>query len=198
MSKGKTNINSEKDLVQQLRRGDEQAFEKLFHEYSFRLYRFALGYLHEESDAEEVVQDVFLKVWNTRTEIKSDSSFKSYVFTIAYNEIRRAFNKRNIEEAYKQGVAAQLILDSGKDSGEINYFDMMEHVDRLIENLPAKRREILILNKKEGLDTHEIAEYLNVAEKTVRNLLSLAMSDLKSAAKDKGLGELLFFSMFYK
>ncbi|MCL3780974.1 RNA polymerase sigma-70 factor [Prolixibacteraceae bacterium JC049] len=189
-------VESEASLVTKMIGGDTVAFEQLFNEYGFRLFRFAKGYLHEDSDAEEIVQNVFLKVWSKRTSLKSVKSFKSFVFTIAFNEIRNTFNKKTQERAFKEEVAEELLCNSKTDLLEMNYFSTMQLIDQLIEELPQKRKEIFILSKKEGLDIQEIADYLKISEKTVRNQLSTALDDLKTSVRKQGLKELLFFMLF--
>lgn len=191
-------IVAEEILVKNLRGGDTIAFERLFNNYGDRLFRFAMGYLSNRSDAEEVVQDVFFKVWSNRKAIKSDQSFKSYVFTIAFNTIRTAFVRMNTEEKYKQQIAKDVYFQPDEDANRIDYFQVMAFVDKMIDQLPQKRKEIFTLSKKEGLDNHEIAQYLNISEKTVRNQLSTALAELKEQVKKQGMAEFLYLILFLR
>jgi len=75
------NINDDSILVDNLKKGDLQAFDQLFKKYGERLYGFALRYLKSEADAEELVQEAYIKIWENRKNLKKDSSFKSYLFT---------------------------------------------------------------------------------------------------------------------
>jgi len=81
-------------LVQKLRDGDPFAFEKIFSHYSKRLYQFSFSYLKSDADAEDVVEEVFFKLWQNRKSLKTETSFQSYLFTITLNFIKRHFNKR--------------------------------------------------------------------------------------------------------
>ena len=82
---------SEARFVYNLSKGNLLAFNTLFNEYSGRLYRFAYGYLKSEDEAEELVQEVFTIIWEKRAELKEELSFKSFIFTIAFNIIRKHF-----------------------------------------------------------------------------------------------------------
>ncbi len=106
--------------------------------------------------------------------------------------------RKNREDKYKQRIALEYLKAESPGLEEADYKLVLKAVDRLIETLPAQRQNIFILNKKEGLTISEIAVYLNIAEKTVKNHLSLAMAQLRHEARQKGLAQLLFFFLFYK
>ena len=92
MSEGK----NDRELIKLLQKGNVEAFDSLFEVYSSKLFGFAVKYFKNEADAEELVQEVFVKVWENRQTLKSELSFKSYLFTIALNQIRKYFNKGNV------------------------------------------------------------------------------------------------------
>ncbi len=89
----KQNLYIEKNLVSGLKKDSHDSFKSLFELYSKPLFQFSISYLKSKEAAEDVVQEVFTKVWNKRKELKTDTSFKSYLFTIALNSIRKQFNK---------------------------------------------------------------------------------------------------------
>jgi RNA polymerase sigma-70 factor (family 1) len=194
----KQNDKQEGQLIADLKKGDTSAFETIFRLYSGRLFRFARSYFHTNEDAEEIIQDVFLKLWKHKESIYSGDSLKSYLFQIAYRTIKETFMRKNREDKYKQRIALEYLKAESPGLEEADYKLVLKAVDRLIETLPAQRQNIFILNKKEGLTISEIAVYLNIAEKTVKNHLSLAMAQLRHEARQKGLAQLLFFFLFYK
>ena len=101
----KNTIEKDKSvLVRQLSNGNLLAFNTLFREYSSRLYRFALGYLKSEDEAEELVQEVFTIIWEKRAELKEELSFKSYLFTIAFNIIKKHFRTKSLLSEYFKSV----------------------------------------------------------------------------------------------
>ena len=92
-------------MVRNLSKGNLLAFNTLYKEYSGRLYRFALGYLKSEAEAEELVQEVFTIIWEKRADLKEELSFKSFLFTIAFNIIRKHFRtKAYLSEYFKTGI----------------------------------------------------------------------------------------------
>ncbi|MEN6456250.1 MAG: RNA polymerase sigma-70 factor [Prolixibacteraceae bacterium] len=194
----KQNDKHEGQLIADLKKGDTSAFETIFRLYSGQLFRFARSYFHTNEDAEEIIQDVFLKLWKHKESIYSSDSLKSYLFQIAYRTIKETFIRKNREDKYKQRIALEYLKAESPELEQADYKLVLKAVDRLIETLPAQRQNIFILNKKEGLTISEIAVYLNITEKTVKNHLSLAMAQLRNEARQKGMAQLLFFFLFYK
>lgn len=190
----KPESNNELELVRKLKDGDPSAFDLLFVRYSSKLFYFVNKYLSSKEESEEIVQDVFLSLWRHKKEIRSEEAFRSYLYKIALNNIRNYFFRKQVREKHKQLIAHEYLTNSGDD--EPDYEIVMRQVDRLIEQLPEKRREIFLLSRKEGLDVVEIARYLGISESTVKNQLSSAMAFLKSEAKKKGLSGLLYLFLF--
>ncbi|TKG95760.1 RNA polymerase sigma-70 factor [Puteibacter caeruleilacunae] len=185
-------------LVQRFREGDPIAFEKLFDQYSQKLYGFVQSYLKNIQESEEITQDVFYKLWINRSYLKSDEAFKSYLFKVALNNIRAYFNRKNTEEKHKQLVAQEFILLADSSADEMEYSAVMKLVDQIIDQMPAKRREIFLLSRKEGLDINEISNHLNLSESTVKNQLTNAIAFLKDEVKKNNLSSYLFFMLFYR
>lgn len=194
-----TNLKANRELewIRKLRGGDSAAFDFLFQQYSGKLFYFVQKYLNVKEESEEIVQDVFLKLWKHKKEIRSEEAFKSYLYKIALNNIRNYFNKKQVQEKHKQLIAQEYLFESHSDAGELDYESVMKRVDRLIELLPAKRQEIFLLSRKEGLDIAEIATYLGISESTVKNQITSAIAFLKTEVKKGGLSDSLFLSLFF-
>ncbi len=94
------NDNTEYQLVKALKKGDLHAFDQLFIKYSKKLYYFAYSHLSSREEAEELVQEVFLKIWENRRGLKEDLSFNAYLFTVSLNAIRKHFRKELREKKY--------------------------------------------------------------------------------------------------
>lgn len=101
--------NMESFWVSSLKKGDATAFDELFRLYGKRLYHFSLGYLKSKTDAEEVVQDVFLKIWHNRASLEPDLSFNAYLFKIAYRQIAERFRKNFQEKKYLHDIASETL-----------------------------------------------------------------------------------------
>src|ERR1035437_9257721 len=107
-------------LVHNLAKGNLLAFNTLYKEYSGRLYRFALGYLKSKDEAEELVQEVFTIIWEKRKDLKKELSFKSYLFTIAFNIIRKHFRTKCYLSAYfKTGISNDLDMQTRSEERRV-------------------------------------------------------------------------------
>ncbi len=170
-------LGDESLLVQELSKGNILAFNALFREYSGRLYRFALGYLKSQEEAEELVQEVFTIIWEKRSGLKEDLSFKSYLFTISFNIIRKHFRtKSHMTEYLKSGINNESDIQT---SQKINYDSLYQFIANLVDQLPERRKLIFIKSRFEGLSVIEIAEELNISHKTVENQLTDALKYIR-------------------
>ena len=181
-------------LITQLRNGNKDAFKILFEKYGTRLYQFSLKYLREKEDAEDLLNEVFLKIWENRQSLKTNTSFQSYLFTIAYNSIRQRFLKKSREEKYIQIFAEENLVNSSNEEGQIDYIQIVQKINKVIDLLPARRKEIFNLSYKEELKNLEIADKLGLSEQFVKNQLSVARKYIISRIKeDNHIASLLLF-----
>ncbi len=185
--------NEDHNLVHLLQKGDVVAFDSLFEFYSPKLFGFALKYLKNESDSEELVQDVFVQVWEHRESLKSALSFKSYLFTIALNQIRKFFNKKAISLRYIESLKSDPETDDAQNE---NYEAVLQQVNLIIEKLPQRRREIFFKSKIEGKSAKEIAAELNISAGTVDNQVSEALRFIRTQLGKENLSLLLFAVLF--
>jgi len=186
------NIHNDRFLIERIRENDMKSFDTLFAKYSKKIYGFALRYLKSEVDAEGVVQDVFLYIWSSRTKLKSDTNIRSYLFTITVNLIKKVFRR----EAYQLRFIEEssfLKEDSSVDE-QLEYASLLEEVDKLIDKLPERRRNIFIKSRKHGMSSKEIARELGITAGTVDNQISEALKFLRARIDT----EMLFlFPLFF-
>lgn len=181
-------------LVKNLSRGNLLAFNTLYKEYSGRLYRFALGYLKSEEEAEELVQEVFTKIWEKRADLKEELSFKSFLFTIAFNNIRKHFRtKAHLEDYFKSEQVIDLDLHT---SQQVNYDFLYQYLIKLVDQIPKRRKEIFIKSRIEGLTIKEIAEEFKISHKTVENQLTEALKFIRVNLNREYIPAILFFMLF--
>lgn len=191
-------IHIEKRLVATLSKGDAEAFDRIFKIYGRRLYYFALGYLKSKAEAEEVVQEVFYRIWKNREALNPDLSFKAYIFRIAYNHIQELFLRLSQERKYLNEIVNSSVSFTTDMDERINYQSLLELVNRLIDQLPGRQREILIMRKKDGIPLKDIAFKLGISPKTVENHITEAMKKIKEGLAGEPLAGLLFFYLFMK
>ena len=189
-------ISNDHNLVQLLQKGNVAAFDSLFEGYSQKLFWFAFKYFKTESDAEELVQEVFVKIWETRQTLKSELSFKSYLFTIALNQIRKHFNKKAISLRYLETLHNEPEYTYNQGANDDNYESALLQINLIIGQMPPRRREIFIKSKFEGISSKEIATELNISAGTVDNQVSDALRFVRSHLKTESFSLLLFAVLY--
>lgn len=181
-------------LIRNLSKGNILAFNTLFREYSVRLYRFSYGYLKSEAESEELVQEVFIKIWEKRKEIREETSFRSYLFTIAFNIIKKHFRRKyQCSEYFKSEIYNDLDLQT---SDQITYDSLQQFIVKLVDQLPERRKEIFIKSRFEGKNVREIAEELKISHKTVENQLTDALKFIRTHLNKEGVAVFLFLCLF--
>jgi len=184
------------ELVLKLQKGDVEAFDLVYGKYARRLYGFTLKYLKSTEETEELVQSVFLKVWENQKNLKKESSFKSYLFTIAYNEICNIFRRRSLLQKF---IGEQLIENAHSSSETeelIDYNSILEQVDKIINKLPERQRTIFVKSRREGKSNKDIANELGLSSGTVDNYISESLKFIRSNLQDKNFSALLLFTLF--
>ena len=173
-----------KKLIEKLISGEENAYMILLEKYHRQLNAYAVTLTHEQSLAQDIVQNVFLKTWKSRKKLNPEFSIRNFLYKCVYNEFLNSYqknktvvllNKKYIE--YSHEVAVE--MDDNMMA------KMIEIVNKEIKKLPPKCQKVFILSKKEGLTNSEIAEYLNVSIKTVEAQITKAFRILKNELGDK-------------
>ncbi len=186
----------EKDYIIELKKGSFSAFDHIFSFYKERLYAFAIGYLKVSEDAQELVQEVFVKVWENRDTLDETRSFNSYLFTISKNTILNYFRKRATEQSYIDYIKQHTHLTYNKAEDELEYEALLKKANTVIEQLPSRQKEIYRLSREKGLSNEEIARKLRISKKTVENQVTLAMKFLREQLGREKLYVLLFIALF--
>lgn len=191
LQQAKPNIG--KNILHQLKEGNPKAFNSIFRHYNQRLYFFALGYLKSEKEAEEIVQETFLKLWERREHLDLTLSFHAYLFKIAFNFIQKRLQRQIKDDELKHELADELVNFDQHTSNLVNYHHLLQYINRLIGQLPPRQAQILKLRKLDGYSTSEISEMLRLASKTVEAHLTAALKFLKEKLRAEKLDDLLLF-----
>jgi len=188
--------NTDRQLVESLKKGDLFAFDQLFSKYSKKLYYFANGYLDSKEDAEGLVQEVFLIVWEKRKELKEHLSFNAFLYTVTFNAIRKYFRKKSREKKYLDKYLEDFDENHNETVTDIEYNNLCELANKSIEKLPEKRKMIFRLSRHEGLTSEEIANRLHISKKTVENQIHQALKFLREQLGKETLLTILFYYLF--
>ncbi|CAD0001271.1 RNA polymerase sigma factor [Flavobacterium chungangense] len=184
--------NDNNILIESLRNGDESAYTYLIETYHHKLCVYTNSLVKNIYSAEDIVQNVFIKVWEQRARLKSDHAIKSFLYKLAYNEFIDLYRKNqslfSLEKTYHDALNSVVLEDDSESFQRI-----IKVVNKEIETLPPKCKEVFILSKKEGLTNIEIAEHLDVSIKTVEAQITKAFSILRSSLEEKIKSVLFMF-----
>jgi RNA polymerase sigma-70 factor, ECF subfamily len=162
-------------LVNRLLDGDEGAFAYLYLKFEARLYTFAFKLTQDKNDAEEVVQEVFLKVWEKRHTLDPQQSFSGFLFTVAKNIVYNKAKQRAYHFAFQKYLASSeqgVCLDTEHTLG---FNELGTLLDNIYEALPPVRRKVFLMSRVQGLSNHEIAEELHTSTSNIENHLNKAL-----------------------
>ncbi len=171
-----------------LREGDKAAFEAVYHEFFGVLYSLSSQYLFKPEDAEEMVQEAFLKLWEVRSRLNEDSNIKNFLYTITKNnclnfirneQIASSHLKRYYDELQYNYEALYLLED--------DYFRIEElklKIDEAIDSLPMKWKNIFRMSREEELRYKDISKRLGISEKTVEASITKALKKLREELKE--------------
>ncbi len=191
------NLLEQNLLLLQLRAGQMAAFNKLYTMYSPRLYVHLLKFLKSPELVEEVLQEVFVRVWQNRESIVPEKGFNSFLYTIAHNLAINMIKKINRDRSLQMEVWASSISYYLHTEENLLDKERMAIMNQAIATLTPKRREILLFCKVEGKSYKEVAELLGISVSTVSNQLVNALQDIrnfivKNYSQEYLLGFLLF------
>lgn len=175
-------FTTEKGYIEAVSRGDEQAFELLFLHYFPRIKGFISGILQNEEEAEDISQDIFVSMWQSRERLTNIENLNAYLFRVAknavYRHIERSLLFRDFQE---QQINHALFTSTDNDSIEEELY--AKELDFLIsvavEKMPPQRKQIYKMSRVEGISNDEIAERLSISKRTVENHLTQALADIR-------------------
>lgn len=175
-----SNQISEKQLLQQLKEGSWSAFEVLYNLHSGKLYNFIMRISSgNQYMAEEVVQSTFIRIWEVRDTILSDSSFISFLCTIAKNLLMNMYQRQTIEFVYQEYLTRGIQLDDSDTEDLVNERFLSEYIEKIADEMPEQRKQIFTLCKLKSHSNKEVAQMLGISESTVGTHLSLAVKFMR-------------------
>src|SRR3569833_1013175 len=167
---------SDAELMCLVSQDNEAAFETLFDRYQALLYSYAYRKLQDRLEAQDVVQEVFITLWHKRASFNLQTTLKGYLYKSVLNKILDVFKHRNVKAAY----AGQYVeVDSVETDFLLREHELEALIEKEIQAMPPKMREIYILKRQQYLSTKEIAEQLNISEHTVNTQMKRALQHLR-------------------
>lgn len=172
-------------LAMRIKLGDEQAFELFFNKFNVRLCVFSNNFLNDPEEAQEIVQDAFVKLWENRDEIDPEGSLKSYIYKIVQNLSINRLKKKEVASKYIE-IYKLVYIEYHEFSAHESYVadELEEHMTDTISQLPSRCQKIFKLSRNEGFKYREIAEILNISSKTVEVQMAKALKILRLKLAD--------------
>lgn len=186
-------LTDEKTLVKALKNGDKVAFEKIFHMYHEQLYFFCYSFLNQKEDAENITQDVFVKLWIKRATLDCEKSFSGFLFTMTKNLALNYIRKTIHQQIFVNQLLSNTLEDCCQTDKQVSLNEVKHSLNNLINQLPPKRKEIFLLSREKGLSHKEISKHLGVSVHTVESQMSKALKFIRNGLKDFAQTFLLLF-----
>lgn len=186
-------ITDQKALVEQLKKGNKQALSYLFDTYYERLYLFAEKFIYDSDKANDIVQEVFVRIWENCQKLEITTSLTSYLFTGVRNECLDYLRALHIEDHHNRKYLETHIDSYTMDAIEDD--ELLDDVKKIINGLSPQCREIFQLRIFKGYKYKEIALELNISESVVKVQIHRAYQKLKESypSLDKGLPLILYY-----
>jgi len=191
------NIKPEDHIIKQLAQGNPLVFEGVFKTHYKELILHALRFVEDEEEAEEIVQALFLDIWNKRAELQINTSLRSYLYTSVRNTCLNFIKHKKVEYKYKEHNAHLITEESGTEKDSLVQQELAEKIDQAISKLPPERQKVFKMSRYEGLKYKEIAEQMNISVKTVENQMGKALKFLREELVEFLPLLFIFFRQFY-
>lgn len=165
--------------IEALQQGSHKAFEEVFLAYFDKVKHLLIGLLRSENDAEELAQDIFVRLWMNHISIDPNKAFNTYLYTTTRNAALNYLKHKLVEENYKNSFSS-LDEEEADSSDEILFAkEISLLVEMAVSRMPVQRKKIYQMSREKGISNNEIAEELGISKKTVENQLSLALQEIK-------------------
>ena len=185
------------ETIKQFKADDMSAFDIIYRKYSKKLYRFAYSIIKVKPDAEGIVHEVFIKVWEKRNKIDEYLSFESYLFTITYNTTISFIRKKVKENKFIEHLKSmQNPSIQSNIIPEIEYKELKDKSEKIIGLLPYRQKQIYKLNREEGLTYKEIAAKLTISINTVETHMERALRSIRKNLGDVSIVLLILYYLF--
>lgn len=195
MPAGNKNITQE--VLVHLKNDDVSAFDQIYEWYFHKLFSFISKILKDEQETEDIVQEIFVKIWESRSKFDDYKSLNSYIFTVAYHHSISLIRKRIVDQKYLEFLKNSSAVLSAPDSiSELEFYELNNQVHNLIDHLPERQKQVFLLHREKGLSYPEIAEQLGISKNTVEVHMVKALKYLRQNLDQSLLVNLLFTCLF--
>ncbi|MBB5286210.1 RNA polymerase sigma-70 factor (ECF subfamily) [Rhabdobacter roseus] len=175
---------SDTEIVSAIRQGHEPSFEQMFRTYYERLCHYAHSLLKDQDDAEEMVQTVFLNLWEKREELEITLSLKAYLYRAVHNHCLNRLKHYKVREAHREYTVYYQPVGYEPVADALNGYELEERIEQAVSRLPEQCQLVFRMSRFEELKYQEIADRLRISVKTVENQIGKALRVLRSELAD--------------
>ncbi len=173
---------SDDKIIEGIIRGDVEAYRMLFHRYYVVVMRFIWKLLKDRESAEDVAQNIFLKIWQGRNCLDSKRSIKNLLFTMAKNESINILKSTGMLTVRLEAEAESMITRGGYRADEIlDAVELDRQVAKCVDSLPPQCRTVFLMSRYRNMSNDEIARCLNISKRTVESHISKALKELRKS-----------------
>lgn len=190
---GKQITDNEPQLIFSLKNGSYKAFERIYQLYAKRLFAYCMQFTKSQEESEEIVQDVFMRLWTNRTKIRQENTLRSLLYIMTKHYLINAFRTKINQPEFEEYVHYRNELSVDETSQHLEYEEFIAKFHAILKTLPETQQKVITLSKIEQLTNKEIAEKLSLSEQTVKNQLSLGLKFLKEKLENIGISLMLLF-----
>jgi RNA polymerase sigma-70 factor (family 1) len=190
------NHHDDLELVLRFQAGDMLAFDTIYKKYSGRIFYFAFNLLKNKEDAENIVQEVFIKFWENRENIRLHNSFSSYIFAITHNTSIDLIRKKLKDSKFKDHLFSIQERFENPIQANLEFNESQKHVLEVIDKLTKRQRQVYLMHHEEGFTYHEIADKLDISVNTVENHMAAALRILREKLKISSMIVILYYYLF--
>lgn len=178
-----------KEILEKIVSGDESSFERVYRFYYPRLNYFAKQYLLDSEVSKNIVQDVFVELWDKRNNLRNDTNLNAWLFTVTKNKSLKIISQLKSQQNYDNYIKARQLDVNFKslsdfDTSDFVFEELQAQIQVALDKLPPACRKVFEMSRFEDKKNKEIAEELNLSVKTVEAQISKALRSLKSDLKD--------------
>ena len=173
------------EIIRRIRQGDTGQFESLFRSSYVSLVRYAKTLIKDHDTAEEIVQDLFFRIWKDRERLQIESSLNGYLYRAVHNRCLHYINHIKVVEKYAREVVYSETENNETPGDILNYRDLQAKIAGILERLPEKCGKIFCMSRFEGLKYTEIAQKLSISVKTVEANMGRALKEFRKALAEQ-------------
>lgn len=190
---------NQRELLIRVKSADDHAFRQLFDQFVKKVYYFVYGHIKDKLEAEDITQNVFVRIWEKKEMIDPDRSFDGFIFTIAHRLVidhfrinAKLYRLKNVVPLSEADIPSSIHTDD-----LVHHHQLESLYHKALQSLPPRRKEIFLLSRHSGLSNREIAEKMGISVKTVESQMTAALGFLRDFFDRRAMGPANIIGIYF-